>query len=177
MNAYFSDHLTGECTATEQDFTDATPGASHAEHRLLVPVKNGSDARRAITYAIRRRAEGCGVSVCLLHVEEQAESKNGEKFWSWKNPLGKTLHRKIFTPAMGMLSGLDIEVAAYVRYGAVVFTILDTAEELDCHEIVIPAPHAGVLRWLSRNVVTALLTRQRSVQVVLARQDGTAILL
>lgn len=177
MNAYFSTHLASESSTAEQDFTAVAPSISHVGQRFLIPVKKGSDARRAISYAIRRRAEGCDVSVCLLHVEEQFDGKSTKDFWLWQSPLGKTRQRKIFTTAMEMLSGLDIEVAAYVRYGAVVFTILDAAEELDCHEIVIPAPPAGMLRWLSRNVVTALLTRQRSVQVVLARQDGTAILL
>ncbi len=177
MNASFPTPLTTRRLGADQDLTAVDHPVFHTGQRLLIPVKKGSDARRAISYAIRRRAEGCDVSVCLLHVEEQFDEKGMRNFWLWQSPLGKTRQRKIFTTAMGMLSGVDIEVAAYVRYGAVVFTILDAAEELDCHEIVIPAPPAGVLRWLSRNVVTALLTRQRSVQVVLARQDGTAILL
>lgn len=145
--------------------------------RLLIPVKKGNDARQAITYAIRRRAEGQCVSVCLLHVEEDVNGEPMERFWSWQSPFGKTRQRKMFSTAMGLLAGVDIEIAAYVRKGAVVFTILDTAEELDCHEVVISAPPSGVLRWLSGNVVATLLTQQRSVQVVLARRDGTAVVL
>lgn len=151
--------------------------AEVARQRLLVPVKSGTDARQAIAYAIRRRAEGQCVSVCLLHVEESINGEPVERFWSWQSPFGKTRQRKMFTTAMGLLAGLDIEIAAYVRQGAVVFSILDAAEELDCHEIVIPAPPSGVLRWLSGNVVTALLTQQRSVRVVLARRDGTSVVL
>lgn len=159
-----------------RDTMDAT-GTTGIRHRLLIPVKYGKDARQSIAYAIRCRAEGQDVSVCLLHVEESLSGASVERFWSWQSPFGKTRQRKMFTTVMGFLSGPDIEVAAYVRQGAVVFSILDAAEELDCHEIVIPAPASGVLRWLSGHVVTALLTRQRSVQVILARRDGTGIVL
>lgn len=73
---------------------------------------------------------------------------------------------------MHMLEGLDIEVSAYVRYGPLVFSILDAAEELDCDEIVVPAPHKGPFRILSHDVVANLLAQQRSVHVVAVSKNG-----
>jgi hypothetical protein len=62
----------------------------------------------------------------------------------------------VFGPVRQLLDGLDIEFAAYVRTGPVVFTILDAAEELECDEIVVPAPGSGLSHLLSRHVVTVL---------------------
>lgn len=142
------------------------------EQRLLIPVKSGADAGPAIAYAIRRRAEGVRVSVYLLHVEDTGEV--GEAGVSWNTTLSMMRRRdQVFSAALRQLSGLDIEVSAYIRKGLVVFTILDAAEELDCQEIVIPVPPSGVLRWLSRNVVADLLASQRTIRVVAVRKDGT----
>lgn len=148
----------------------------HAKaRRLLIPVKKAKDAGRAVTYAIRRRAEGLDVAVCLLHVEESPTQ--------WQVLLGnaevQTVKRRradhIFAPAMRMLDGLDIEFAAYVRSGPIVFTILDAAEELACDEIVVPAHGRGLLRWLSRRVVPVLAARQRSARLVEVTNNGVAV--
>lgn len=141
-----------------------------AELRLLVPVKDGEDAAQAIAYAIRRRAEGRKVAVCLLHVEESA-SAEPQKLHSFGAP-GRGQRRDVFSDAMRMLAGLDIEFSAYVRRGPLVFTILDAAEELDCSEIVLPEQPRGWLRFLSRNIVTTVLARQRSSRVVTVCKDG-----
>ncbi|WP_083522804.1 universal stress protein [Sterolibacterium denitrificans] len=154
-----------------------TAAATSMLQKLLIPVKNGEDARQAVAYAIRRRAEGVQVAVCLLHVEESGPG--GDPGVVWHELLEKTRHSRPrpFDIALRLLFGLDIDVAAYVRKGAVAFTILDAAEELDCQEIVMPAPHSGLLpfRWLSRNVVDTLLARQRSVRVVAVNRDGTVL--
>lgn len=149
----------------------ASPACTVSEQRLLIPVKRGDDADYAIAYAIRRRAEGVRVSVCLLHVEEL--DQGGQAGLSWNSAPARTRRRdRVFADALNLLSGLDIDVSAYVRKGAVVFTILDAAEELDCQEIVIRRPPAGVLRWLSRDVVVALLAGQRRIRVVAVGKDG-----
>lgn len=145
--------------------------------KLLIPVKNGDDARQAVAYAIRRRAAGVQVAVCLLHVEETGAS--GDPGVAGHEFLEKTRHARSrpFDIALRLLFGLDIDVAAYIRKGAVAFTILDAAEELDCQEIVMPAPHSGLFRWLSRNVVDTLtlLARQRAIRVVAVNKDGTVL--
>lgn len=153
------------------------PDVHHAQatRRLLIPVKNADDAARAVGYAIRRRAEGMGVTVCLLHVEESPSQ--------WQALIGgygahaekRRRSHDVFAGAMRMLEGLDIEFAAYLRSGPVVFAILDAAEELDCDEIVVPAPGEGLFRLLSREIVATLLARQRAVPVVAVTKRGVAV--
>jgi hypothetical protein len=74
-----------------------------------------------------------------------------------------------------LLDGLDIEYAAYVRSGPVVFTILDVAEELDCDEIVVPAPASALSQLWSRHVITLLAANQRSARLVTVTKSGTAV--
>lgn len=153
------------------------PDVPHApaSRRLLIPVKSADDAVRAVGYAIRRRAEGTGVTVCFLHIEESPSQ--------WQALLGghgahaekRRRSHDVFATAVRMLDGLDIEFAAYLRSGPVVFSILDAAEELDCDEIVVPAPSEGLFRLLSRDIVTTLLARQRSVPVVAVTKRGVAV--
>lgn len=139
--------------------------------RLLVPVKNAEGATRAISYAIRRRAEGLAIRVFLLHVEET--------FPAWLPMAGDSPQAGksggstgIFGELMQMLEGLNIEVSVHVRYGPLVFSILDAAEELDCDEIVVPVPHKGPFRILSHNIVANLQAQQRSVHVVAVSKHG-----
>lgn len=156
--------------STRQTVSEVVACSAAAELRLLIPVKDGDDAVHAIAYAIRRRAEGGRVAVCLLHVEEAVSADTQKPHRP--RVLGRGQRRDVFCDAMRMLAGLDIEFSAYVRPGPLVFTILDAAEELDCGEIVLPEPPKGWLRFLSRNVVTTLLSRQRSVRVVTVCKDG-----
>ena len=143
--------------------------------RLLIPVKNAKSAVSAVMYAIRLRAEARDVAVCLLHVEESPTN--------WQELLGVTrIHgarrsrtHAVFGPVLKLLDGLDIEFAAYVRSGPVVFTILDAAEELECDEIVVPAPGSALSHLLSRHVVTILTARQRSARLVAVTKSGIAV--
>jgi hypothetical protein len=143
-------------------------------HRLLIPVKDANRALSAVMYAIRLRAEARDVSVCLLHVEESPTQ--------WPALLGGTRivgarrlrTDSLFRPALHLLDGLDIEFAAYVRSGPVVFTILDVAEELDCNEIVVPAPGSALSHLWSRHVVSVLAASQRSARLVTVTKSGTA---
>ncbi len=79
---------------------------------------------------------------------------------------------QVFSAAVRMMEGLDIEFAAYVRSGPIVFTILDAAEELACDEIVVPAQDNVWLRLLSRQVVTILMARQRSASLLAVGRNG-----
>jgi hypothetical protein len=141
-------------------------------HRLLLPVKNQADATESIAYAIRRRAEGAHVQVVLLHVSELNET------WSlWGNAQPVHAGRRqgtadVFCESLRMLEGLDIGFSTYVRAGPIVFSILDTAEQLECSEIVVSTPGKLHLRFLSKNVVMTLLAWQRSVPVVTVNKHG-----
>lgn len=155
---------------------ESGPGVHHtpATRRLLIPVKDADDAVGALDYAIRRRAEGLGVTVCLLHVEESPTQWQALVGGHGAHAEKRRRRHDVFAAAMRMLEGLDIEFAAYLRAGPVVFSILDAAEELDCDEIVVPAPSEGLFRLLSRDIVTTLLARQRSVPVVAVTKRGVA---
>ena len=142
--------------------------------RLLIPVKRPKEAGRAVSYAIRRRAEGCGVAVCLLHVEEAPSQ--WQALVGGGMPDGRRRQASdVFGVAMRMLEGLDIEFAAYVRSGPIVFAILDAAEELACDEIVVPAKGSGLFSLLSRRVVPVLKSRQRSARLVTVSNCGEAV--
>jgi hypothetical protein len=65
-----------------------------------------------------------------------------------------------------------IKHVAYIREGNVVFEILDAAEQLNCSEIVLPSPPHGWMRFLTRNVVSRVLRKQRAVPVVTVNQHG-----
>jgi hypothetical protein len=158
----------------------ASPRRNAATHpsrkrRLLIPVKDPKRAISAVMYAIRLRAEARNVAVCLLHVEESPTQ--------WQALLGgarmpgerRCRTDAVFGPALHLLDGLDIEFAAYVRSGPVVFTILDVAEELDCDEIVVPAPGSALSYLWSRHVVTVLAASQRSARLVTVTKSGTAL--
>jgi len=133
-------------------------GCQHTQ-RLLVPVKGPGGASQAIGYAISRSLGGCHVEVALLHVETAPAPK--------QQGTGA-----LFVHARRMLERSDIDCSAYVRSGPVVFSILDAAEELDCSEIVVPAPARPLARLWSHRVADALLAGQRSIPVVTVNRRG-----
>ena len=134
----------------------------HAQ-RLLIPIKRAGECRQAIGYAVSRCADERRVEVALLHIE------NAER-----NTQAPARQRTgaLFARATRMLEQRDIEFAVYVRSGPVVFSILDAAEELDCSEIVVPAPAWPLARLWSRRVVDALLAGQRSIPVITVNKRG-----
>ena len=127
--------------------------------RLLVPVKGPGGASPAIGYAISRSVSEGHVEVALLHVEAVPTP-------------GQPGTGALFARAKRMLERRDIDCCAYVRSGPVAFSILDAAEELDCSEIVVPAPARPLARLWSQRVVDALLAGQRSIPVVTVNQRG-----
>lgn len=70
---------------------------------------------------------------------------------------------------------LDSEQVPYrglFKQGELVFAILDTAEELDCHEIVLPLPQVGWRALISRNNVRRIKQRQRTIPIITVGADG-----
>lgn len=139
---------------------------------LLVPVKRPNGANQSIAYAIRRRAEGAQVMVSLLHIDELQEPRSISGNGKYVRGQNNRRAFYVFLEGVHMLEGLDIEFSTYVRTGPVVFSILDAAEQLDCSEIVVPAPGRLHFRLLSRNVVATLLACQRSISVVTVNNRG-----
>lgn len=153
----------------------APPSAEPAELRMLIPVARGEQFPAAVRYAIRRHNMGKKVHVCLLHVKEPLKQWDLLRTpWPEERKLRQRIENDL-SLASGPLNDHGIPYAAYLRAGSVVFAILDAAEELDCHEIVVPLPHSGWWRIFSRNVVATLCMRQRGIPVVTVARDGTAI--
>ena len=140
--------------------------------RLLIPVKRAEDADHALSYVLRRRADEQAVAVCFLHVEEAPSQWETLFGGSGVHAMWHRQGQDVFTRVLSLLVGRDVEYAAYVRSGPVVFSILDAAEELDCDEIVVPAPRSGLFRLLSREIVSTLMLRQRGVPVVAVDKQG-----
>jgi hypothetical protein len=55
-----------------------------------------------------------------------------------------------------------------------VFSILDAAEELDCHEIVMPAPSKGLSNIFFDGVVSAVRPGPRGVSLGVVHNEGGA---
>ena len=159
------------------DFTSLPARLPSAAPRLLIPVKRPGDARQAISYAISRCTDGGSVEVALLHVESVAARwpvGDGERS---VQAVAQQASAALFARASQMLERCQIEFAVYVRSGPVVFSILDAAEELDCSEIVVPAPARPLARLWSQRVVDALLAGQRSIPVVTVDKRGRRLTL
>lgn len=140
--------------------------------RVLIPVKKNDDVSPMIAYVVRCRAAGKKVAVVVLHVETSIPPSSE----SSKNNRNLTVsipsNCMAFSNATEMLEGLDIEFATCMRNGETVFTILDVAEEIDCHEIVISAPSLSLLKIMTRKVSFQLLQNQRGIPVVSVDKKG-----
>lgn len=152
-----------------------TPMPTDTGLRLLIPLAPGERSSPAVRHAVRRQQMGRAVEVCLLHVQEPLRQ------WDllrspW--PEEKARRARIeadLAEAAAPLAAHGIPYAAYLRAGGVVFAILDAAEELDCHEIVVPLPASGWRKFFSHQVVQALWLRRRDIPVVTVAADGVAL--
>jgi hypothetical protein len=78
----------------------------------------------------------------------------------------------VFAESQRILESLGIEYTTHLTSGPLVFSILDAAEQLACSEIVVPTPGRLHMRFLSRNIVSTLLTWQRAIPVIAVNQRG-----
>lgn len=149
-----------------------SPDAGQRTQRLLIPIKGLDDAGPAIAYASRRRADGVPVRIALLHVEALVAPWpiRGEGQYVRMHRRPRIGH--VFTESQRILESLDIEYTTHLTSGPLVFSILDAAEQLACSEIVVPTPGRLHMRFLSRNIVSTLLTWQRAVPVITVNQRG-----
>jgi len=156
----------------------ATTPALHSQHRapavlhLLLPVKHLADVVYGARYARRLQQWGIAVRVSLLHV--QPASKHHERYQG--APAGAATDaasEQLMHEAGLYLQRSHIDFSAYLFSGELAFTILDTAELLACHEIVLPARRrAAWQRHLRTDLAGTLARDSRSATVVLAGQDG-----
>lgn len=147
-------------------------GTESALLRLLIPVNAEEDSTLKIQYALNRHLEGTELEIILLNVGEPVG--NGGYFGSvprrFRSFSPKALRRslKMRPPCLNRRTFL---IAEYLNKG-VGFSILDTAEELECDEIVLPVHQKGLQNIFSRGVTSAIQRNQRDIPVVFVDRDG-----
>jgi nucleotide-binding universal stress UspA family protein len=117
--------------AATSSLTALPHGGAHAHAtidagvlRLLLPVKRLSDVDATLAYLVTLAARA-RLHVVLLHVTSERDGESHEA-------------RALLAYAAVRYDGHGIVHIGYIAVGDVVFTILDTAEQMACHLIVIP---------------------------------------
>jgi nucleotide-binding universal stress UspA family protein len=142
---------------------------------LLVPIDATPRSRWGIQYAVWQHRTGKKVDVSLLYVVEPLMRRFDTLRFRTEQEIAAFRFERakwLLDDAALPLRENKISHVAYIREGNVVFEILDTAEQLDCSEIVLPSPPHGWLRCLARNIVLRVLRKQRTVPVVTVNQHG-----
>lgn len=142
--------------------------------RILVPINANDDSRWGIRYALRRHREGKQVEVILLNIGEPINQWQVLRFRTQREIAQFQSERAqaFIEEATKPLAAEDIPCRGFFKQGDVVFSILDTAEELNCDEIAMPVPKKGLSSFFSRDIVLAVKRQQRDVPVVAVNSDG-----
>ncbi|MBB5367744.1 MULTISPECIES: universal stress protein [unclassified Janthinobacterium] len=150
------------------------PGQDDAAQKvllLLVPIKRLEDIIFGARYARRLQEWGICVKVSLLHVTP-VHSANSVIGNSSKTEAAAA---QLMQEAGLYLSRSHIEFSTFISSGDVAFTILDTAELLGCHEVILPAPKPRHWpRRFSGDLARKLARDSRSAIVLQANQDGVS---
>lgn len=148
------------------------PGADDVEHKvlsLLIPIKRTEDIIFGARYARRLQEWGITVKVSLLHVTPAVSASNSFV----NNSKTEAAAAQLMQEAGLYLSRSQIEFSTFISSGDVAFTILDTAELLGCHEVILPAPKPRHWpRRFSGDLARKLARDSRSAIVLQANQDG-----
>ena len=142
---------------------------------LLLPVKRASDIVYGARYARRLQEWGIQVSVSLLHVTPPPPRRaDGLPRHSPGacHALDPATQQMMHEAGL-YLSRSRLAFSTHLVAGELLFTILDTAELLGCHEIVLPAlRHAPWQRRFTGALARKLARATRSATVLLADTDG-----
>ena len=154
--------------------TSAEQGAR--VRRLLIPVDPTERSRWGLQYALRLQRSGKPVQVALLFVSEPVTAPEVLRFRTqveiarFQAECG--VH--ILHDAAQPLAAAGVACQEIYREGDIVEQIDDVAEQLGCDEIVLPLPHARIVKLLSRDVVREVIRRAKSVPVVTIDTEGVA---
>ena len=150
--------------------TACDPGAAGASVlSLLLPIKQACDIVHGTCYARRLLEWGIPVKVNLLHVTRASHASHAADH----DEAGAVA--ELLREAALYLVRSNVEHRTLILSGEVVFSILDAAEQLNCHEIVLPEAHSTPwLRLFSSNIVRQLARARRGVPLVLADPNGIA---
>jgi len=145
--------------------------------RILVPISIDDDSRWGIRYALRRHAEGTRVEVILLNVGEPVSKGQAFRFVAQRKiaELQSGQAQAMISEASKPLMLKKISCRGFFKQGDVAFSILDTAEQLDCDEIAMPVPKKGLPRYFSRKIVHNVRRRGSNVAVVVVSSEGAPL--
>ena len=148
---------------------DASPAV-----QLLVPINARDDSRWALRYAAQRRRAGAHVEVVLLNVGEPVTQWEVLRFRTRQEIAQFQSERAqaFIEEASAVLRAQGIPVRGVFRQGAIVFSILDAAEEYACDEIVMPREPHGLSGILGGHTVAEVRRRQRAVPLVTVDSKG-----
>ena len=148
-------------------------GSGQATLQLLLPVKHVSDIVYGARYARRLREWGINVHVSLLHVTPPlAQHADGTAIHGQRED-GSGAAAQLMREAGLYLSRSHLSFSTHIFSGERLFTILDTAELLGCHEIVLPALKSSPWQRRFTDTLAHKLARAtRSATVLLADADG-----
>ena len=149
-------------------------GTESALLRLLIPVNAEEDSRWGIQYALNRHLEGTELEIILLNVGEPVSQWQVLRFRTQEevSQFQSESAQAFIEDAATLLESENIPYRGVFKQGDVVFSILDTAEELECDEIVLPVHQKGLQNIFSRGVTSAIQRNQRDIPVVFVDRDG-----
>ena len=145
--------------------------------RLLVPVNGSENSLWAVKYALRLQKEGLAPEVMVLNVGEPVNEWQVMQFRT-QQEIGQFQSRKAqscIDEAIRPLAAGNVSCRGLFKQGEVVFSILDTAEELECDEIVLPRKKERWAGLFGRSIVQDVLRGQRSIPVVLVNDHGESV--
>lgn len=158
--------------------TVAEPSAEQGVRvrRLLIPVDPTERSRWGLQYALRLQRSGQPVQAALLFVSEPVTAPEVLRFRTQVEiaRFQAKCGAHVLHDAAQSLLAAGVSCKEIYREGDIVDQIGDVAEQLGCDEIVLPLPHARMLKLLTRDVVREVIKRTTSVPVVTTGAEGVA---
>lgn len=144
--------------------------------RILVPIDATEDSRWGVRYSLWRRRQGADVEVILLNVGEPITQWQVLRFRTQREiaEFQSDRAQSFIEDAGHSLAQENIPYRGLFRQGDTVFSILDTAEELDCDEIAMPLARWGS-NTLSKEVMSRAKKERRDIPVVIVNSEGVPV--
>ena len=159
--------------ATDQSSGGATRVVVNATlRRLLLPIDATERSRWGIGYALALHRAGERVEATLLSIAEPVTDGRVLRFRTQIARFQAERARHLLEEAAQGLSSEGMPCHTLFREGEVVFEILDTAEQLECTEIVLPAPAPRLLALFSDDTVRKVLRQRRGTPVIVVDENG-----
>ena len=159
--------------ATDQSVGRPTRMAMDAAlRRLLLPIDATERSRWGIGYALALHRAGQRVEATLLSIAEPVTDARILRFRTQIARFQAERARHLLEEAAQPLTGEGIPCRTLFREGEIVFEILDAAEQLECTEIVLPAPAPRLLALFSDDTARKVLRQRRGIPVVVVDQKG-----